>query len=67
MTLTLTPQEAQLLRSHLARHLAHVESELVHTDKFELQHDLAADVAKLRALVEKIGAQLAARPSPPPR
>jgi hypothetical protein len=62
MTLNLTAKEAELLRVHFARHVAHVESELVHTDKFELQHALAAELAALRALSEKIDQQTAAQP-----
>ena len=65
--LNLSPQDVQLLRTHLARRVQHVEEELVHTDKFELQHELAAELAKLRALVEKIDAQSSSQPSAPAR
>ncbi|HEY1958214.1 MAG TPA: hypothetical protein VGH28_21505 [Polyangiaceae bacterium] len=54
MTLNLSTQDLSLLKKHLGRELAHVEQELVHTDKFELQHELAAELAKLRAIFEKI-------------
>ena len=56
MTLDLSTQDLDLLKKHLAQELRHVEDELVHTDKFELQHELAAELAKLRALCEKIDA-----------
>ncbi len=65
MTLDLSNQELTLLRTHLGREIVHVQDELVHTDKFELQHELAAELAKLRALAEKIDAQAMPRPTPP--
>lgn len=67
MTLNLSKQELSLLRKHLGRQLAHVEAELVHTDKFELQHELAAELAKLRAVAEKLDASTELEPAPPPR
>jgi hypothetical protein len=57
MNLEISRDELTLLRRHLARELETVEDELVHTDKYELQVDLAADLARLRALVDKIDAQ----------
>ena len=57
MNLEISPQEAQLLRTHLARHVQHVENELVHTDKHELQHSLASELEKLRALLQRLDAQ----------
>ncbi len=56
MNLELSPQEAKLLRTHLARHLEVVENELVRTDKRELQHALAAELERLRALLQRIDA-----------
>ncbi|HEX4517497.1 MAG TPA: hypothetical protein VH054_28320 [Polyangiaceae bacterium] len=57
MNLQISPQDAQLLRTHLARHLEHVENELVRTDKVELQHSLARDLENLRALLRRLDAQ----------
>jgi len=48
--LTLTTDEVNFLAAHLARHIASMETELAHTDKRELQHALAEDVRKLRAI-----------------
>jgi hypothetical protein len=57
MNLEISPLEAQLHRTHLRHHLAHVEQELVHTDKAELQHSLAKELENLRALLSRIDAQ----------
>lgn len=67
MTLNLSSQDIDLLRAHLGRHIRHVEEELVHTDKFELQHELAAELARLRTLAEKIDAQSSTQASAPAR
>jgi hypothetical protein len=63
MNLQISPQEAQLLRTHMARHLESVEDELVHTDKAELQHSLARDLENLRALLERLDAQVSSSSS----
>lgn len=57
MNIDISPQEAQLLRTHLRHHLDHVEQELVRTDKAELQHSLARELENLRALLQRIDAQ----------
>ena len=57
MNLEISPQEALLLRTHLARHVEDVQNELVRTDKVELQHALAKDLENLRALLQRIDAQ----------
>jgi hypothetical protein len=56
MNLEISPQEAQLLRTHLARHLEDVERELVRTDKAELQHSIARELEKLRVLLQRLDA-----------
>lgn len=59
MQLDLTMEEAQFLRDHLARHIAAVDDELVHTDKFEMQRALAADIDRLKLLQARLEALLA--------
>jgi maltooligosyltrehalose synthase len=59
MNLEISTQDAQLLRNHLARHVQDVENELVRTDKHELQHALAGELERLRALLQRIDAQTA--------
>jgi hypothetical protein len=54
MQIDLSQDEAQFLSLQLARHLQHIESELAHTDKFELQHALAQDLERLRAISERL-------------
>jgi len=61
MNLEISPQEAQLLRTHLAQHLQNVEHELVRTDKAELQHALARELEKLRMLLERLDGQITPR------
>ena len=50
MKLELSQDEARFLSKHLARHIAEVESELVHTDSRALQRELARDLEHLRAI-----------------
>lgn len=57
MNLELSPQDAKLLRTHLARHLEECEKELVRTDKHELQHALAMELERLRAVLDRLDAQ----------
>jgi hypothetical protein len=54
MQLDLTPEEARFLKEHLARHIAEVDTELVHTDTREMQRDLAADVEHLRRIERRL-------------
>jgi hypothetical protein len=54
MKLELTKEEASFLTAQLSRHLEHVQGELAHTEKRELQHELAQDLSKLQALVERL-------------
>lgn len=58
MKLMLTSEETRLLLRHLTQHLAHMDAELVHTDKRELQRLLVADVNALRALTDRIGSNV---------
>jgi hypothetical protein len=56
MHLTLAPEENRLLIHHLVKRIEHMENELVHTDKRELQRSLAHEVDALRALTERLRA-----------
>jgi hypothetical protein len=58
MIIDLSNDEAKLLTSHLIRHIQRVESELVHTDKVAMQHELAREVDALRAIERRIEEQL---------
>jgi len=54
MQLTLTPEESSLLIRHLTQQIEHLDSELVHTDKRDLQRDLARELQALRTLTDRI-------------
>lgn len=54
ITLQLSQDDARFLRGQLERQLAHVDDELVHTDKREMQRELARDVARLRAVLAQL-------------
>ena len=54
MNLPLTREETGLLVSHLTQHLEHMDDELVHTDKRELQRSLAREIEALRRLTDRI-------------
>jgi hypothetical protein len=54
MTLDLSLDEARLLRTQLQRRIAELDGELVRTDKHELQHALALDIEKLRAVAARL-------------
>jgi hypothetical protein len=54
MQLTFTSQETRLLLHHLTERIGHLETELIHTDKRELQHSLTQEVQALRALLGRI-------------
>jgi hypothetical protein len=58
MRIDLTDSQAKLLSVHLNRHIEHVENELVHTDKVQMQHDLAREVGLLREIQQRINAQI---------
>jgi hypothetical protein len=54
MKLDLTNMEARLLRDHVGQHLKEVDDELVRTDKRDLQHQLAREENKLRAILNRL-------------
>jgi hypothetical protein len=56
MHIDLSPIEARLLLRHLEQHIQHLDTELVHTDKHQLQHSLALEIEALRAICEKFRA-----------
>jgi len=53
-TLDLSPQEIQLLATHLVRYVDHLDAELVRTDKHELQHALAREIEALRSIARRL-------------
>ena len=58
MTLTfdLSPEEQQLLATHLARYIGHLDAELVRTEKHDLQHALAREIEQLRTILRRLEA-----------
>lgn len=58
MQLDLSLEEARFLRDHLARHIAELDAELVHTDKRELQRALAIDVDHLKGIERRLSGLL---------
>ncbi|MBK9000569.1 MAG: hypothetical protein IPM35_33020 [Myxococcales bacterium] len=54
LQLNLSPQEARLLVLHLDRHLHRLDADLVRTDKHELQHALAQEIAALQGIEERL-------------
>jgi hypothetical protein len=56
MTLDLTTDEARLLAVHLERHVRHLDTELVRTDKHELQHEIAQEQRALEAILARLQA-----------
>jgi hypothetical protein len=67
MQLALTPEEVRLLLYHLTQQIDHIDSELVHTDKRELQRSLAHDLQALRSLTDHIQSDVAANVVPETR
>ena len=53
MQIDLNTEDARFLHQQLARHLEEMESELVHTDKRDLQREIAADTRRLRELLAR--------------
>jgi hypothetical protein len=60
LTFQLSREEAELLRSMLARQVGHIERELVHTDAPAMQHALARDLERAQALLARVERQLEA-------
>ncbi len=54
--LQLTRDEAALLVKHLSRLLQDLDAELVRTDKYELQHALAREIATLQTVADRLDA-----------
>ena len=54
VTLQLNQDDARFLCGQLERQLAHVDDELVHTDRREMQRELARDAARLRAVLQQL-------------
>jgi hypothetical protein len=54
MQIDLTAIEAQLVLRHLERHIAHLDTELVLSDKPELQHTLEREIEALRAVCDRL-------------
>jgi hypothetical protein len=56
VTLDLSSDDVGFLADHLARYIASLDDELVHSDTREIQHALAADVERLRRVRERLAA-----------
>ena len=54
MTLDFDREECRTLEAALKRQVQWLEGELVHTDKHELQRELAVDLERLRALTARL-------------
>jgi hypothetical protein len=50
VTLELSLDDARCLHEHLARHIAEVDDEVVHTERRQLRHELALDADRLREI-----------------
>lgn len=56
--LHLSRDNASFLMREISMRAAHLESELVHTDKRQMQRDLARDVAQLRVVMDALAEAL---------
>ena len=54
MQLDLSPEEAAFLTQHLNRHIEAMDAELIHTDKRQLQRELAEELTKLKEIQERL-------------
>jgi hypothetical protein len=54
IALQLSRDDALFLSEQLRRHLQTVDNELVHTDSHRMQHELAADLERLRAIEDRL-------------
>ena len=59
ITLELTKEDATFLENQLASRTQQVENELVHTDKRQMQADIARDLKRLEQLCERLKRALA--------
>jgi hypothetical protein len=55
MKLELDPRDAELLASALTSHIQELTVELSHTDRKQLQHELAQMVSRLEAVSARLG------------
>ena len=53
-TIELSSEERQLLLSHLDRHIAYLDADLVRTEKHDLAHALAREIDVLRAIARRL-------------
>lgn len=58
ISLELTEEDGAFLLEQLAIHRARVENELVHTDKHNLQHELARDLNRLDNMRDALSQRL---------
>jgi hypothetical protein len=54
MQLELSPDEAKLLKAQLTRRITDLDTDLIHTDKHQLQHALALDIEVLRTVEARL-------------
>jgi hypothetical protein len=54
VTLELSMDDARLLQRHLAWHIAEVDDELVHTEKRQMQREVARDADQLRRIESQL-------------
>jgi hypothetical protein len=54
MQIDLSIEDARFLHQQLTRHIEEMESELVHTDKRDMQREIAADAKRLREILARI-------------
>ena len=55
-TIDLSSDERQLLLSHLRRHIAYLDADLVRTEKHDLAHALAREIEQLGGIVQRLEA-----------
>ncbi len=53
-TLDLSADDLRFLVRHLERYIAVLDDELIHSDKREIQHELATDVDRLQRLRDRL-------------
>jgi F0F1-type ATP synthase membrane subunit b/b' len=64
ITLDLTTDDAALLREQLQARARQVEHELAHTDRRQLQREIAQDLERIERLRERVERALALEASP---
>jgi hypothetical protein len=67
VNLELSIQDARFLLEELQRHIGARDNELVHTDAHGLQHAIAADVARLGTIHQRLARALEAQATVPTR